>query len=61
MLTVSSLYVWFMNDFGGSDKAVIAHLQHYAEPSLAAELIGLDWIGQYRYDWRLNDAAAMTP
>ena len=57
-LVVSSLYVWFKADFGGSDAAVIAHLRRYAEPALAARLAahlaarrGID---DDAYDWTLN-------
>jgi hypothetical protein len=57
-LTVSSLYVWYASDFGGSDAAVIAHLRCYAAPPLAAALAGLDAIAGDRYDWSLNDAPA---
>ena len=57
-LIVSSLYVWYMADFGGSDTAVVAHLRRYAEPELAARLAehlaarrGID---DDAYDWSLN-------
>jgi len=53
-LVVSSLYVWFQADFGGSPAAVLAHLRHYAAPELAARLA--TWQGAYddAYDWALN-------
>jgi Protein of unknown function, DUF547 len=56
-LVVSNLYVWFRDDFGGSDRAVIAHLRRYARPELAAALARFDEIDGDRYDWRLNDRA----
>ncbi len=31
-LVVSSIYQWFAADFGGKDRAVIAHLKHFADP-----------------------------
>ena len=31
-LHVSSIYVWFVDDFGGDDAGVIRHLMAYAEP-----------------------------
>ena len=31
-LHVSSLYVWFVEDFGGDEAGVIRHLMAYAEP-----------------------------
>lgn len=55
-LTVSSIYVWFLADFGGTDTGAIAHIRQYAEPELAAALRDLDHIDRVRYDWSLNDA-----
>ena len=55
-LTVSSIYVWFNEDFGGSDAGVIAHLRQYAAPDLAARLAQVTAIFGHAYDWRLNDA-----
>jgi len=55
-LTVSSIYVWFAEDFGGDDAAVIAHLKRHALPALAARLAHVDRIAGHRYDWALNDA-----
>lgn len=56
-IIVSSIYVWFEEDFGGSDKAVIRHLAGYAEPDLRQRLSGRSSIDAHRYDWSLNDAA----
>jgi len=55
-LTVSSIYIWFKEDFGGSDAGVIAHLRRYAAPDLTNRLAGVTTIAGDRYDWRLNDA-----
>lgn len=55
-LVVSSIYDWFQADFGGSERAVIAHLRQYAEPRLARLLAEFDEIDDYQYDWSLNDA-----
>jgi hypothetical protein len=55
-LTVSSIYVWFEEDFGGSDPSVIEHLRRHADPPLAAELQGRRTIDDDAYDWSLNDA-----
>lgn len=55
-LYVSSIYVWFQDDFGGSDAGVIAHLKRYAAAPLAAQLAGIDTIADDDYDWTLNDA-----
>ena len=53
-LTVSSLYVWFRPDFGGSDAAILAHLRRYAGPTLKSALAGRETIADHRYDWGLN-------
>ena len=54
-LIVSSIYVWYEADFGGTERGVIEHLRHYARPELAAALAGIRAISNDRYDWRLND------
>ena len=54
-LVVSSIYVWFQDDFGAGDDEVIGHLIRYAEPGLAAELRRVGKIADHRYDWSLND------
>jgi hypothetical protein len=54
-LHVSSIYVWFQEDFGGDDSGVIAHLARYAEPGLAARLEGIGALADHDYDWSLND------
>ena len=56
-LGLSSLYRWYRDDFGGTDRAVINHLMAYAEPALAIKLQGFDRISDAGFDWRLNDAA----
>ncbi len=56
-LIVSSIYVWFTEDFGGTEQGVLAHLRRYAAPELAARLAGFDSIDDHAYDWRLNDIA----
>jgi hypothetical protein len=54
-LIVSSIYVWYEADFGGTDRGVIAHLKRYAGPALAAALAAVDRISGDRYNWGLND------
>lgn len=55
-LRVSSIYVWFQEDFGGDAEGLMEHWQQYANPRLA------DALGKYTgglahdYDWRLNGA-----
>lgn len=55
-LHVSSLYMWYKDDFGGDEHQVIKHLMGYAEPGLATRLQSFTRIDGKGYDWRLNDA-----
>ncbi len=55
-LVVSSIYVWFQEDFGSGDEDVIDHLARYAEPKLAAALRQAGKIVDHTYDWSLNDS-----
>jgi hypothetical protein len=50
-LIVSSIYVWFREDFGGGDSGIVEHLRHYG-----AVLDGRTRIDGDAYDWALNDA-----
>jgi Protein of unknown function, DUF547 len=54
-LVVSSIYVWFQDDFGGDDKAVVAHLRRYADAPLKQALEGRTSIDGHAYDWSLNE------
>jgi Protein of unknown function, DUF547 len=58
-LYVSSIYVWYIDDFGGNDRGVIAHLRRYAAPPLAQALASQTSIAGDNYDWALNDATAL--
>lgn len=58
---VSSIYHWFKEDFGGSDRGIVAHLLQYAEPDLAAGLRGRTTVRDLGYDWRLNDIDTVAP
>ncbi len=55
-VTVSSIYNWFGDDFGGSEAAILAHLSTYAAPDLQARLAGASSIDAFAYDWALNEA-----
>jgi hypothetical protein len=57
-LKVSSIYRWFIEDFGGDDAGVVAHLRQHAAPALAARLAPGTRIADDAYDWSLNDAGA---
>jgi hypothetical protein len=52
----SSIYEWFVGDFGGDLAAVLSHMRTYAEPGLRAKLDAVREITEYHYDWTLNDA-----
>ena len=54
-LRVSSIYVWFQDDFGGGEAGVLAHLRRYAAPPLAEPLAPIRAIDATGYDWELND------
>ena len=56
-LVISSIYVWFQEDFGGNDESILAHLLRYAEPTLAARIESAGPPQDHAYDWSLNDAA----
>jgi len=58
-LHVSSIYVWYQEDFGGNDAGVIAHLRRYAAPPLAQALASQTRIAGDSYDWSLDDASAL--
>jgi hypothetical protein len=57
-LGLSSLYRWYRDDFGPTDRDVINHLMAYAAPNLAIKLQGFDRITDDGFDWRLNDATS---
>lgn len=48
-LVLSSIYSWFMEDFGGSEEEVLKHIGKYLDPS--RELKGRI---SYDYNWNLN-------
>ena len=56
-MTLSKIYLWYEEDFGGSVDGVLAHLRRYADPALATRLQGRERVDDYAYDWSLNDAA----
>ena len=56
-LFVSSIYVWYADDFGVSDTAIVNHIKHYAGPDLLGRLAMIDQISGDDYNWALNDEA----
>jgi hypothetical protein len=53
-LKVSSIYVWFQEDFGGSTAGVLTHLKQFAKGDLAKQLQDYDDGLDHDYDWNLN-------
>jgi hypothetical protein len=53
-VTASKIYSWYVDDFGGSEAAVLDHIRTYATPELRAKLAGKTRIQRYEYDWALN-------
>ena len=53
-MMLSSIYEWYVEDFGNSEKGVFEHLVRYATPELAARLGEFTGKITYRYDWTLN-------
>jgi hypothetical protein len=57
-LQVSSIYIWFQEDFGGSAEDLMEHWQNYADPPLAEALEKYSGGLTHDYDWRLNGVEA---
>jgi Protein of unknown function, DUF547 len=57
-LKVSSIYVWFQEDFGGSAEGLMEHWDKYATGSLKDALKNYKGGLGHDYDWRLNSAEA---
>ncbi len=58
-LYLSSIYEWYQVDFGDDERAVIQHLQRYANPALQQQLAAFAATKgklriKYDYDWSLN-------
>jgi hypothetical protein len=54
-LTVSSIYDWFEEDFGGNETGILAHLRQYAKPDFREQLRLVLEISDFDYDWSLNE------
>jgi hypothetical protein len=55
-VTLSKIYDWYKEDFGGSTEGVLAHIRQYAHSGLIMKLDGLQSpVVEYVYDWQLND------
>ena len=54
-IVLSSIYDWWVFDFGNSEEGVIAHLLEYANSELAEQLRNFSGAIDYEYDWDLNE------
>ena len=55
-LVTSTLFKWYIDDFGGTEEAVINHLKEYAAPTLRKDLGSLTKIHRTFFNWHLNSA-----
>ena len=59
-IDASSIYRWFREDFGGSERGVLEHVVQYADgekrAAIKAALAAGEGIDDYDYDWDLNAA-----
>ena len=59
-ITVSRIYDWFIEDFGGNEAGVITHLKQYASSRLVKDLTAIGKLHESRYDWQLNSTLAQA-
>lgn len=55
-IAASSIYKWFVSDFGGNANGALKHAEKYAGPKLKTKLAAATSIADYQYDWSLNNA-----
>lgn len=59
-IDASSIYKWFDDDFGGTERGVLEHVSQYAEgeklDAIRAALASGEGIDDYGYNWDLNAA-----
>lgn len=53
-MTVSKIYRWFQDDFGGSEAGVLKHLRAYANQDLFDKMKSVTAVSDYTYNWDLN-------
>lgn len=57
-LTLSSIYKWYVEDFGGEESTLLEHLIDYANPPLKNKLSNIAKQNpdiDYDYNWNLNE------
>ena len=55
-VTASKIFIWFREDFGENEKAVVARLLDKTPADTRAALAARGRIDRYAYDWALNEA-----
>jgi len=58
-LLLSSIYDWYLIDFGDNTASLLKHLKQYAEDDLKQKLMTFDIEAadiDHHYDWQLNEA-----
>lgn len=55
-ITISKIYEWYDEDFGGTDEGVIEHLLKYGRKKVAREFNRRLGSIKTDYDWNLNEA-----
>ena len=53
-IVISSIYDWWVDDFGGTEAGVMEHLVRYADEDLAEQLRVFEGAVEYEYDWALT-------
>lgn len=53
-LVLSSIYNWFIADFGGDIDEVLNHISLFAEPALAEKIKSRSQNVKFDYNWKLN-------
>ncbi|KPK00051.1 MAG: hypothetical protein AMJ60_02875 [Desulfobacterales bacterium SG8_35] len=54
-LQVSSIYFWFKEDFGDSEKGIIEHLKKYLSPENLEKIKAVSAKMSHQYNWDLNE------
>ncbi|MBV1878228.1 MAG: DUF547 domain-containing protein [Pseudomonadales bacterium] len=53
-MRVSSIYIWYLADFGGENTSLVDHLKKYADADLMKKLQRHKGDIEHGYDWQLN-------
>jgi len=53
-IVLSSIYKWFLIDFGENEQQLLNHLSQYAKPEAKAKIKAFEGDIAYDYNWELN-------